>query len=66
MSLSVIAVVILALSSACQGAVRAPETAVLVTDNSTTAVRVNGTDVTDTGKRFKVPGHPGSARGSPK
>ena len=25
-------------------------------------LRVNGTRVTDTGKRFKVPGHPGSAR----
>ncbi len=28
-------------------------------------LRVNGTDVTDTGKRFKVPGHPASARMGP-
>ncbi len=25
-------------------------------------LKVNGTRVTDTGKRFKVPGHPASAR----
>ena len=25
-------------------------------------LKVNGTEVTDTGKRFKVPGHPASAR----
>jgi hypothetical protein len=25
-------------------------------------LKVNGTKVTDTGKRFKVPGHPASAR----
>jgi hypothetical protein len=25
-------------------------------------LQVDGTDVTDTGKRFKVPGHPASAR----
>ena len=29
-------------------------------------LRVNGTDITDTGKRFKVPGHPASARASAK
>ena len=28
-------------------------------------LKVNGTDVTDTGKRFKVPGHPASARMGP-
>jgi hypothetical protein len=25
-------------------------------------LKVNGTEVSDTGKRFKVPGHPASAR----
>ncbi len=35
-------------------------------DQDFSILRVKGTDVTDTGKRFKVPGHPGSARGSPK
>jgi len=35
-------------------------------DQDFSILRVNGTDVTDTGKRFKVPGHPGSARMSPK
>ncbi len=34
-------------------------------DQDFSILRVNGTDVTDTGKRFKVPGHPGSARMSP-
>ena len=29
-------------------------------------LRVSGTDITDTGKRFKVPGHPASARASAK
>jgi DNA-binding beta-propeller fold protein YncE len=29
-------------------------------------LEVKGTDVTDTGKRFKVPGHPASARMSPR
>src|ERR1700737_1361622 len=29
-------------------------------------LKVNGTKVTDTGKRFKVPGHPASARMGPK
>jgi DNA-binding beta-propeller fold protein YncE len=28
--------------------------------------RVNGSELTDTGKRFKVPGHPASARISPR
>jgi DNA-binding beta-propeller fold protein YncE len=28
-------------------------------------LKVDGTDVSDTGKRFKVPGHPASARMSP-
>ena len=35
-------------------------------DQDFSILRVNGTNVTDTGKRFKVPGHPGSARMSPK
>jgi DNA-binding beta-propeller fold protein YncE len=34
-------------------------------DQDFSILRVNGSDVTDTGKRFKVPGHPGSARMSP-
>ena len=35
-------------------------------DQDFSILRVDGTDVTDTGKRFKVPGHPASARGSPR
>jgi DNA-binding beta-propeller fold protein YncE len=31
-------------------------------DQDFSILRVNGNDVVDTGKRFKVPGHPGSAR----
>jgi DNA-binding beta-propeller fold protein YncE len=31
-------------------------------DQDFSILRVNGTEVTDTGKRFKVPGHPASAR----
>ena len=34
-------------------------------DEDFNILRVNGTDVTDTGKRFKVPGHPASARMGP-
>jgi WD40 repeat protein len=34
-------------------------------DRDFSILRVNGTNVTDTGKRFKVPGQPGSARMSP-
>jgi DNA-binding beta-propeller fold protein YncE len=34
-------------------------------DQDFSILRVDGTNVTDTGKRFKVPGHPGSARMSP-
>jgi DNA-binding beta-propeller fold protein YncE len=34
-------------------------------DQDFSILRVNGTRVTDTGKRFKVPGQPGSARMSP-
>jgi DNA-binding beta-propeller fold protein YncE len=34
-------------------------------DQDFSILQVNGTNVTDTGKRFKVPGHPGSARMSP-
>src|SRR5262252_4559234 len=35
-------------------------------DQDFAILRVDGTDVTDTGQRFKVPGHPASARGSPR
>ncbi len=35
-------------------------------DQDFSILRVDGTKVTDTGKRFKVPGHPGSARMSPR
>jgi DNA-binding beta-propeller fold protein YncE len=35
-------------------------------DQDFSIFRVNGTEVTDTGKRFKVPGHPASARMSPR
>jgi DNA-binding beta-propeller fold protein YncE len=31
-------------------------------DQNFSILKVNGTRVTDTGKRFKVPGHPASAR----
>jgi DNA-binding beta-propeller fold protein YncE len=31
-------------------------------DQDFSILRVNGTDIIDTGKRFKVPGHPASAR----
>ena len=34
-------------------------------DQDFSILRVKGADVTDTGKRFKVPGHPASARMSP-
>jgi DNA-binding beta-propeller fold protein YncE len=34
-------------------------------DQDFSILKVNGTDITDTGKRFKVPGHPASARMSP-
>jgi len=34
-------------------------------DQDFSILQVNGTDVTDTGKRFKVPGHPASARMGP-
>jgi DNA-binding beta-propeller fold protein YncE len=35
------------------------------TDQDISILKVDGTDVTDTGKRFKLPGHPASARMSP-
>jgi DNA-binding beta-propeller fold protein YncE len=35
-------------------------------DRDFSILRVNGTNVTDTGKRFKVPGQPASARCSPR
>jgi len=34
-------------------------------DQDFSIFRVNGTEITDTGKRFKVPGHPASARMGP-
>jgi len=34
-------------------------------DQDFSILQVDGTKITDTGKRFKVPGHPGSARMSP-
>jgi DNA-binding beta-propeller fold protein YncE len=34
-------------------------------DNDFSILKVNGSDVVDTGKRFKVPGHPASARMGP-
>ena len=34
-------------------------------DQDFSILKVNGTDVTDTGKRFKVPGHPASGRMGP-
>jgi len=34
-------------------------------DSDFSILKVNGTDIVDTGKRFKVPGHPASARMSP-
>ena len=34
-------------------------------DQDFSILRVDGTNVTDTGKRFKVPSHPASARMSP-
>jgi DNA-binding beta-propeller fold protein YncE len=36
------------------------------TDKDFSILKVNGSDVTDTGKRFKVPGHPASGRMGPK
>jgi len=35
-------------------------------DQDFSILEVKGTEVTDTGKRFKVPGHPASARMSPR
>lgn len=35
-------------------------------DQDFSILKVDGSDVTDTGKRFKVPGHPASARISPR
>jgi hypothetical protein len=35
-------------------------------DKDFSILKVNGTDVTDTGKRFVVPGHPASGRMGPK
>ena len=36
------------------------------TDQDVSILKVDGTKVTNTGKRFKVPGHPGSGRMSPR
>jgi DNA-binding beta-propeller fold protein YncE len=35
-------------------------------DKDFSILKVNGTDLTDTGKRFSVPGHPASGRMGPK
>ena len=35
-------------------------------DMNLSILKVNGTDVTDTGKRFALPGHPASGRMGPK
>jgi len=35
-------------------------------DKDFSILKVNGTDLVDTGKRFKVPGHPASGRMGPK
>ena len=35
-------------------------------DNDMSILKINGTDVTDTGKKLKLPGHPASLRGTPK
>jgi DNA-binding beta-propeller fold protein YncE len=34
-------------------------------DEDISILRVEGADITDTGKRFKLPGHPASVRMSP-
>ena len=35
-------------------------------DNDISILKINGTQVTDTGKKLKLPGHPASLRGAPK
>jgi len=35
-------------------------------DNDMSILKINGTEVTDTGKKLKLPGHPASLRGAPK
>jgi DNA-binding beta-propeller fold protein YncE len=49
-----------------EGAVFTPDGRYLLVSNyldqDFSVLRVNGTDIVDTGKRFKVPGHPASAR----
>jgi DNA-binding beta-propeller fold protein YncE len=35
-------------------------------DSNMSIMRINGTQVTDTGKKLKLPGHPASLRGAPK
>jgi DNA-binding beta-propeller fold protein YncE len=35
-------------------------------DSDISILKVNGTQVTDTGKKLKLPGHPASLRGAPK
>jgi DNA-binding beta-propeller fold protein YncE len=35
-------------------------------DNDISILKINGTEVTDTGKKLKLPGHPASLRGTPK
>jgi DNA-binding beta-propeller fold protein YncE len=50
-----------------EGAVFSPDGKYLYvgnyTDNDVSILAVNGTSITDTGKRFKLPGHPASMRG---
>ena len=35
-------------------------------DGDLSILKVDGTNVTDTGQRFKLPGHPASMRGGPQ
>ena len=35
-------------------------------DNDISILKINGTEVTDTGNKLKLPGHPASLRGRPK
>jgi len=35
-------------------------------DSDMSILKINGTDVTDTGRKLKLPGHPASLRAAPK
>jgi hypothetical protein len=35
-------------------------------DSDMSILKINGTEVTDTGKKLKLPGHPASLRSAPK